>query len=475
MAANIGILGVAVGSGLVTGLRLNFGQTLVAAIVGSLASFAFVALVSLAGPRSGAPTLVASRATFGVRGNLIPAVISWIVLTGLEVVMVTTAAAAVADIAELSGVLIGPPVKVLVAVLLVVGAAAVAFVGQRWLMAVQKWLGWLLAVAALVLIVIAISTVDWKAAFATPPGDLGSVMAGIGVVATGTGVSWMSAGADYTRYLRTDVTAPRVFVVTLVGAGAPIVTLVSAGTVLALGDSAAVGLALPDWLLIPYLVAAALGLFTVADLALYSAGLSLQAAGVPLKRPYAVLISAGAVAVALAVLLSSTDGQPAGAEWFAAALAVCAPPLVAWAGVFGFDMVFRRGLLNHDLSDTSSQSGYWFHHGFHWPAVAAWLAGALFGLACIKVRVGGAVWFAGPLADTWLGRNSLSWLVAGVWAAAVYWALEPLTRSHRPGRAHLDDGDDDIAADSVDDVAGNSGGHDRGPFDNGEMTSDFTG
>ncbi len=58
---------------------------------------------------------------------------------------------------------------------------------------------------------------------------------------------------------------------------------------------------------------------------------------------------------------------------------------------------------------------------------------------CVRLTVGETVWFAGPLADTWLGHNSLGWLVAGIWASAVYWVLEPLTRRHLPGRAHAED------------------------------------
>jgi purine-cytosine permease-like protein len=200
-AANIGIITVTVGSGLVTGLQLNAWQAVVAAVVGSLGAFAFVALLSLAGPWSGAPTLMASRATFGVRGNLVPAAISWIGLVGLEVVMATTATFAIASIVELLGWPIGPWLTIPVAVLLVAGATAIGYFGHSLIMMVQKWLGWVLAPVMLVLCVVALTTVDWKLVASIPPADFGSLMAGIGVVAAGTGVSWMSTGADYSRYL----------------------------------------------------------------------------------------------------------------------------------------------------------------------------------------------------------------------------------------------------------------------------------
>jgi len=439
LAANIGVLGVTLGSGLVTGLGLNFWQTIIVAAVGSAGSFAFVALVSLAGPLSGAPTMVASRATFGVRGNLAPAAISWAVLTGLEVVMCTMATFALANIVEILGFPVEPWLTIPVALLLVAGAAAVSYFGHTLIMLVQKWLGWTLGGLTAVLCVVALANVDWPIAMAAPGGDFVSVLAGIGVIAAGTGVSWMSAGADYTRYLPADTSERKLFGVTLLGSGAPLVLLISTGAVLALGNSEAVGLALPEWLLVPYLIVAVLGLLTAADLAMYSSGLSLQATGVPLSRPKTLLISAAVVALGTVtiVVVRSVSGDDFSSQAFSALIALFALPLVAWVGVFGLDLLLRRNLFAEDLTDTSPESPYWFHHGFHWPAIGAWLAGTVFGLLCTAVKVGETTWFAGPLAETWLGRNSLGWLVAGIGASAVYWVVEPLTRGeHSPGRAH---------------------------------------
>ncbi|MCE1175104.1 MAG: cytosine permease [Propionibacteriales bacterium] len=443
-AANIGIITVTVGSGLVTGLQLNAWQAVVAAVVGSLGAFAFVALLSLAGPWSGAPTLMASRATFGVRGNLVPAAISWIGLVGLEVVMATTATFAIASIVELMGWPIGPWLTIPVAVLLVAGATVIGYYGHSLIMVVQKWLGWVLAPVMLVLCVVALTTVDWKLVASVPPADFGSLMAGIGVVAAGTGVSWMSTGADYSRYLPSVVSKRRLFASVLGGSSVPLVLLVSSGAFLALGNSAAAGLALPDWLLVPYLIASVLGLLAAADLALYSSGLSLQATGVPLPRPIAFLVSAGLVLVAVVAVVATQTvaGDLTFAEAVPALMAVFSPLLVAWVGVFGLDLILRRDLFDGDLTDTSHDSEFWFSEGFHWPAVAAWLAGSALGLMCVRLTVGETVWFAGPLADTWLGHNSLGWLVAGIWASAVYWVLEPLTRRQLPGRAHVEDSED---------------------------------
>jgi purine-cytosine permease-like protein len=225
------------------------------------------------------------------------------------------------------------------------------------------------------------------------------------------------------------------------GSTVPLLVLITSGAFLALGNNLDMGLRLPDWLQAPYLIATVLGLFAAADLAVYSAGLSLQATGVPLSRPHAVVVGAGLSAVVTVIATQLDGGDFVFSNALTAVLALFTPPLVAWVGVFGLDLVLRRDLFDGDLEDTSADGEFWFTAGFHWPAVAAWLAGTVLGLLCVQLTIGGVVVFAGPLANTWLGLNSLGWLVAGIWASAVYWVLEPLTRRHLPGRAHVADSD----------------------------------
>jgi len=63
-AANLSFFGIAYGVYIV-GFGLNLWQSLVAALVGALASFALVGLVALAGTRAGAPTMTLGRAAYG--------------------------------------------------------------------------------------------------------------------------------------------------------------------------------------------------------------------------------------------------------------------------------------------------------------------------------------------------------------------------------------------------------------------------
>ena len=86
-AANIAVLGVSYGY-FVLSNGVSFWQAALAGVLGIVVSFLFVGLVSLAGKRGSAPTMVLSRAAFGVHGNALPSAVSYLLLVGWEVVLV---------------------------------------------------------------------------------------------------------------------------------------------------------------------------------------------------------------------------------------------------------------------------------------------------------------------------------------------------------------------------------------------------
>src|SRR5687767_6450609 len=89
-ASNFGILGVVYG-GLLVGYQVNLWQTLLVVIVAGVLSYGLVALVSLAGPRHGQPTLAFSAKVFGARGNAGPTAVSWLTLVGWETIALVVA------------------------------------------------------------------------------------------------------------------------------------------------------------------------------------------------------------------------------------------------------------------------------------------------------------------------------------------------------------------------------------------------
>src|SRR5690625_3813586 len=70
-AANVSVFGMSYGSYLL-GFGISFVQATVVAIIGIILSFMLCGLVAIAGKRGSAPTMVLSRAAFGVHGQKVP-------------------------------------------------------------------------------------------------------------------------------------------------------------------------------------------------------------------------------------------------------------------------------------------------------------------------------------------------------------------------------------------------------------------
>lgn len=445
-AANMGVLGITLGAALVSVIGLNLWQAILVTLVGALGSFALVGWLSTAGKLGGAPGLTLSRAVFGVRGNWGPTLVCWLGFVGWETVMCTTATFALLAVLGVLGVWVGVAGTVCCVLLVAAVAGVIGLFGHATILWVQKWLTWVFGAITVVVVVYLAVTADWGAALGAPAGPATSVIGAIGFIAAGTGIGWLAAGPDYTRYLQRSVPNRRVVLVTTAGAGIPLLLLIGLGTLMAFGDQslasasdpvAAIGASLPDWMLVPYLVTAAFGLIAAADVSMYSSGLNLLAGGVRVRRTTAVIVDV--VLIVLGSLYITVIAQDFFGP-FSAFLTVLAVPLSGWAGVFLVDLRARSGYDADALLDTSAESRYWYSHGIHWPALASWLAGIVWASLFVSIGSGDQVWFAGPLAHTWLGQNSLGWLVSGVSAAAIYWVLEPLRHENskdRPPRAIL--------------------------------------
>lgn len=82
---------------------ISFAQALVAGLVGIVFSFLLCGFIALAGKRGSAPTMVLSRAAFGVNGNKLPTAISWLLTVGWETALTILAALATSTVSPSSG------------------------------------------------------------------------------------------------------------------------------------------------------------------------------------------------------------------------------------------------------------------------------------------------------------------------------------------------------------------------------------
>ena len=178
-----------------------FWQATIAAVVGIVLSFALCGVVALAGKRGSAPTMVLSRAPFGVKGNALPTFLSWVLLVGWETVLVSLASLGTATVFGELGWGGGDATKVLG---FLVTAALVIVAGVLGFDVIMR-LQTLITIATIVLtigfIALTLDEVDWTAVSDAKAGSTQAFIGALALVATGFGVGWANTAADYSRYL----------------------------------------------------------------------------------------------------------------------------------------------------------------------------------------------------------------------------------------------------------------------------------
>jgi purine-cytosine permease-like protein len=348
-AANISVLGVAYGA-FVLGFGVSFWQGAIAGVVGIVVSFALCGWVALAGKRGSAPTMVLSRAAFGVRGNRLPSALSWLLTVGWETVLVILATLATATVLDRLGWGGGTGTKV-IAMIVVAGITIVAGVlGFAFIMRLQTWITVATAVLTVVYVILAADHISWSTVSALPAGSTQAFVGALVFVMTGFGLGWVNAAADYSRYLPRRSSSRGVFGWTTFGGALGPAVLIVFGLLLA-GSSpqltkdigadpiGALTEVLPTWFLVPFAVVAVLGLIGGAVLDIYSSGLSLLAAGVRIPRHLAALVDGVIMLAGTVYVVFAADTFIGPFQGFLITLGV---PIAAWCGVLLADIALRK-------------------------------------------------------------------------------------------------------------------------------------
>ena len=380
--ANVSLLALSYGA-FFLGFGISFTQATIAAFVGTIGSFFLVGISSLAGKRSNAPTMVLSRASFGVKGSRVPGALSYLVFVGWEIVLVSLATLATGTIfARVGGIdrnlslLMG---FTLAATLTVIGGV----LGFKVIMKLQKLLTISIVLMTLIYIALTIENVSWGAVSAIQSGNFQSFVGAVIFAITGIGLGWVNAAADYSRYLPRSVSSTSVVGWTVLGASTVPIILVIYGAALSgssksLSDAismdpiGALTTLLPTWFLIPFAVVAILGLVGGAILNLYSSGLALVSMGVPVKRYQAAIIDAiimfgGAIYI---VWVADNFFYP-----FQGFLITLGVPVAVWSSIFVADVLIRKKAYSEkDLFDPSGMYG-----SINKGSIALMIAGSVIG------------------------------------------------------------------------------------------------
>lgn len=430
--ANISILGVVYG-GILLAFGLDLGQALLVAALGAL-SFAVVGALSIAGVRSGVPTLTLSRAAFGLRGNLLPALISWIDLLGWETVNLLLATYALVALGtNVLHLRASVPLTLAALACAAVGTFACSLLGHATIVRIQQGCTWLFGVLTLGVALLLLTRTDPQALLHRPAGSwTHGVLPALSLVIAGTALGWTNTAADYTRYLPRQTRARPIVLWTTLGAFVPLFGLIVVGLLVSAASPAfataqdplaALANILPTWVAAPYFFTAAGGLVAGNVLASYSSGLNLLAMQVRVQRYKTILIDAlVSIAGALYVIYVAPDFLGA----FTSFLLVLAAGLAPWTAIFLVDMALRHARYDTPALYAVVTGTYHYVAGVNPVALSAWLAGVALSVLCTRSALVTGPWATGIFQDSALG------FLAGAALAALLYALGWQLIHHAP-------------------------------------------
>jgi purine-cytosine permease-like protein len=348
-AANVSVLALSYGS-FELGFGISFWQALVVGVAGIVLSFLACGFIAVAGKRGSAPTMVLSRAAFGVRGNKLPTVISWLLTVGWETVLVILATLATATVFGRLGWGGGNGTKAVALIIVVALTIFGGVMGFDLIMRLQAWITVVTGVFTVVFIGLVADKIHWHTVSAIHSGSAQGIIGALVFTMTGFGLGWVNVAADYSRYLpRRSSGSGVVGWTTFASSVAPIFLLVF-GLLLAGSSSSlsqaisadpigALATLLPTWFLVPFAIVAVLGLIGGSVLDIYSSGLALLTLGVRIPRYAAALIDGTVMTLGTIYVVFAAHNFVGQFEGFLITLGV---PIAAWCGVMLADIALRR-------------------------------------------------------------------------------------------------------------------------------------
>jgi purine-cytosine permease-like protein len=348
-AANVSVLGLSYGS-FVLGFGISFWQAVIVGLVGIIVSFLFCGFIAVAGKRGSVPTMVAGRAAFGVRGNKLPSLISWLLTVGWETVLIILATLATATVFTRLGWGGGTATKVIALVVVTALTVAGGVIGFNLIMRMQAVITVVTGVLTVMFIILVADKIHWHAVSALPAGNAEKLIGALVFMMTGFGLGWVNAAADYSRYLPRRSSSAGVIGWTTFGSSVAPIILFLFGLLLA-GSSASLSSAvaddpigaltslLPTWFLVPFAITAVLGLVGGAVLDIYSSGLALLTIGLKAPRFVAALIDGTIMTAGTIYVVFVAKNFIGQFEGFLITLGV---PIAAWCGIMLADIMLRR-------------------------------------------------------------------------------------------------------------------------------------
>jgi NCS1 nucleoside transporter family len=318
---------------------MNFAQSVLAIVVGTLLGSVTHAVLSSWGPRSGLPQMVLSRRAFGFLGNILPAGINSVV-AGIGWFAVNSVSGAFA----LHDLVSGLP-KPACLVIIVVVQIAIAFLGHNLIHAFERYAFPILTIVFVIGGIIVFTKAHPGMHVAHGAGGFSGGFLAMLAAAFGYACGWNPYAADYARYLPPDT--PRRPVGLYAGAGVFVscVFLEIVGAAVATAGGTAVDPRsftdlLPTWLGKLALLCIAIGAVAANALNIYSGALSFVALGIRIPTHIARAVVAGVFGV-IGFLVALSGLHDAGAK-YENFLLIIAYWIGPWLAVVFLERLFRR-------------------------------------------------------------------------------------------------------------------------------------
>jgi nucleobase:cation symporter-1, NCS1 family len=393
-------------------LKLGFATSILAIVVGNIVGAAFVGILSTMGPKTGMAQLPVARLPFG-KSIVVPGLLNWLSTIGWDGINSLFGAFAIT--------LLIPAIPFWLAlVLIVLCQAALGILGYEAIHQFEKWGALALGVMFIILTISILGQADTSLTDGFSGLDqIGAFIAYVAIVASFV-LAWTLYASDYSRYLPADTSPSRIFWNVLAGAAIASAWLEILGLLVAtkatggessdtifqvLGGSGSVIAMLA-------MVAIAIGTVAVNAMNDYTGSLSLQAAGLRVKRIYSAAIVA-VLGFLFTLYLQNSKDVATNFTNFLLFISYWISPFV---GVVLADWVLRRGRADVSrLTDFGSlPSGT--------VALVALVVGFVVGIPFQNSSLGYS--WGGPfnyVTANYLHGADLAYYVGGIVAFVIYW------------------------------------------------------
>jgi nucleobase:cation symporter-1, NCS1 family len=368
--------------------KFTFIQALSLIIIGNLSYF-LLGLCSLQGPQAGTTVFAINRAPYGPNGGRPISFFNWITQIGFEVEGLILIVGAGLVLITKAGFGFGDPAKIILVVVAVLLQGIIPFLGHATIVKTLRALIIPFVVLFAILLGFAIPHAHFHGAHSA---DWQTYTEGLAFTIALSGLGWTECGNDYTRYCPANTSKRGIVGWVFLGTAVPEILIMTLGAVVAtfiVGIGQGTGgflpfahqSVIPAWFVVVFMIFAALQLFAINSLDMYSSGVTLQAIGIPVKRSQAVIVDC---VIALGVTMYAVFNASF-STYLSDFVDVVIVWIAPWSAIFLVDWALRRyRYVPSELQKTDKTSMYWRSGGVFWPALIAQVVGMFAAISALS-------------------------------------------------------------------------------------------